>query len=333
MRKDNTPNYQTPYSKLQHFRDFTQNMGKIKDELIKKDNQEKKDHDSDYQLPNEFRQNYNKVSSKYDSDSKEQIKDKIASLKDEAPKKPEHKYKFSNDEVNPNHFFKNETDVVESRIIKKFETFGSDLGYDPQTPKRNTSLEPTMEVGEDEMELNGCGCCDECTGESNCQCCDNCSCDIDYDYSQDEDVEYEHEGDVKSYMFFGNLETINRLSSELCQLDENQVNDLLNQGHNWAEDHISVTKELISHVYNFLMNKAVKEHLSVSGLEHEGGENYMFFANLENIHKSTEELMELDRDVVDELLENGHDWAEDHLAAAKEDILQVYEWLKSELEF
>ena len=119
MRKDNTPNFQTPYSKLQHFRDFTQNMGKIKDELSRKDRQQKKDHDSDYQLPNEFRQNYNKVSSKYDSDSKEQIKDKIDSLKQETPDKPEHKYKFSNDEVNPNHFFKNETDVVESRIIKK----------------------------------------------------------------------------------------------------------------------------------------------------------------------------------------------------------------------
>jgi hypothetical protein len=41
--------------------------------------------------------------------------------------------------------------------------------------------------------------------------------------------------------------------------------------------------------------------------------------------------MEMDRDVIDELLENGHDWAEDHMAAAKEDISQVYDWLKSEI--
>ncbi len=299
MRKDNTPNYQTPFSKLQHFRDFIQNSGQIRDELQKTNGQ--------------------------------QIKDKLKAADEVAPQRPDRKYKFSNDEVNPNHFFKNETDVVESKIIKKFETFASDLGYDPQTPKLNASLAPTIEVGEEEMDSTGCGCCDDCTGQSNCKCCDDCNCDTDYGY-QDDHVDYENDDEVKSYMFFGNLETIYRLSSEMCQLDENQVNDLLNQGHNWAEDHISVTKELVSHVYNFLMNSAVKEHLSASEVEH-GGENYMFFANLENIHKCCEEMLELDKDVVDELLENGHDWAEDHISAAKENINQVYEWLNSELEF
>lgn len=332
MRKDNTPNYQTPFSKLQHFRDFIQNSGQIRDELQKTNGQQIKDKDSDYELPNEFRQSYNKVTTKYDNDSKSQVKDKLKAADEVAPQRPDKKYKFSNDEVNPNHFFKNETDVVESKIIKKFETFASDLGYDPQTPKLNTSLAPTMEVGDEEMDFEGCGCCDDCTGQSNCKCCDDCNCDADYDY-QDEHVDYENDDEVKSYMFFGNLETIYRLSSEMCQLDENQVNDLLNQGHNWAEDHISVTKELVSHVYNFLMNSAVKEHLSASEVEHGCGENYMFFANLENIHKCCEEMLELDKDVVDELLENGHDWAEDHISAAKENINQVYEWLNSELEF
>jgi hypothetical protein len=57
----------------------------------------------------------------------------------------------------------------------------------------------------------------------------------------------------------------------------------------------------------------------------------MFFANLKNICKCCEVMLEMDKDVIDELLENGHDWAEDHMAAAKEDINQVYDWLKSEI--
>jgi hypothetical protein len=58
----------------------------------------------------------------------------------------------------------------------------------------------------------------------------------------------------------------------------------------------------------------------------------MFFANLETICRLASEISEMDKDVVDELLENGHDWAEDHIAAAKEDIQQVYEFLKTETE-
>jgi hypothetical protein len=42
------------------------------------------------------------------------------------------------------------------------------------------------------------------------------------------------------------------------------------------------------------------------------------------------DLLEMDSDVVDELLNHGHDWAEDHIASPKEDLQQVYELLKTE---
>ena len=48
----------------------------------------------------------------------------------------------------------------------------------------------------------------------------------------------------------------------------------LNQGHNWAEDHMSVAKENITHVFNFLSNKEVTESVE--------NHNYMFFGNIEN---------------------------------------------------
>ena len=181
MRKDNTPNYQTPYSHIQHFKDFERKIMSTERDLEKVNRQQIQDHDSDYELPNEFRQVYNPVSAKYDSDSKEQIKDKVKSI-NKLTKKKDHKWKFANDEVNPNHFFKNNTDVVEKRTIMTFEVFGSDLGYDPQTPKRNLSLDPTRFEGEEETEYEGCGCCDDCCGLPNCDCCPDCTCDQDYDY-------------------------------------------------------------------------------------------------------------------------------------------------------
>ena len=143
-------------------------------------------------------------------------------------------------------------------------------------------------------------------------------------------VEYHSDSEETSYMFFGNIETIHRQSCEMYEMDEQAVNAILNDGHNWAEDHISVTKELISQVHNFLMNKDWWENEIKEDLEH--NENYMFFGNLESICRMCEELLELDEQKVDDILADGHDWAEDHIASAKEDCQQVYEFLKSELE-
>ena len=33
------------------------------------------------------------------------------------------------------------------------------------------------EESEEEVQQVGCGCCDECTGQSDCECCSDCSCD------------------------------------------------------------------------------------------------------------------------------------------------------------
>lgn len=130
-----------------------------------------------------------------------------------------------------------------------------------------------------------------------------------------------------SYMFFNNLETIKKMSKAILSMDHGSIDNLLNQGHNWAEDHISVTKENISHVHNFIMNESdgVMESHNI------GTDNYMFFANLETIHRNCNEILSVDSDKVDNILKSGHDWAEDHLSSAKENIHQVYDWLENEL--
>jgi hypothetical protein len=58
-------------------------------------------------------------------------------------------------------------------------------------------------------------------------------------------------------------------------------------------------------------------------------DNYMFFANLENICRMVTEIMEMDQDEIDTMLTEEHDWASDHISKSKESISHVYHWLKS----
>ncbi len=58
--------------------------------------------------------------------------------------------------------------------------------------------------------------------------------------------------------------------------------------------------------------------------------NYMFFSNLEQIKRQCEMLLELDQDKVDMIIQQGHDWADDHISEAKTNIDQVFDFLMNE---
>lgn len=66
----------------------------------------------------------------------------------------------------------------------------------------------------------------------------------------------------------------------------------------------------------------------------EGGNHdntrYMFFSNLEQIKRQCELLLEVDKETISEILENGHDWAQDHIAEAKNNMDQVFDFLMNE---
>jgi Tfp pilus assembly PilM family ATPase len=49
-------------------------------------------------------------------------------------------------------------------------------------------------------------------------------------------------------------------------------------------------------------------------------ENYMTFSNLQQMKRQIDMLMELDEEVIDEIIQNGHDWADDHISVAKENL-------------
>jgi hypothetical protein len=72
-----------------------------------------------------------------------------------------------------------------------------------------------------------------------------------------------------------------------------------------------------------LVNKVLKE------AEHEHS-RYMFFTNLQQIKRQAELLLELDDEVINQILENGHDWADDHITVAKENMDQVFDFLMNE---
>ena len=57
--------------------------------------------------------------------------------------------------------------------------------------------------------------------------------------------------------------------------------------------------------------------------ENERESNYMFFENIKTIQHHLSELASLNTKMIDDALCNGHDWAEDHMAVAKENIEQV----------
>ena len=64
---------------------------------------------------------------------------------------------------------------------------------------------------------------------------------------------------------------------------------------------------------------------------HEGEKNYMFFQNLKTIKECAEKMMALEKSQVDSLIENGHDWASDHIATSKDDVEEVCNWLCNEV--
>ena len=58
---------------------------------------------------------------------------------------------------------------------------------------------------------------------------------------------------------------------------------------------------------------------------------YMFFSNLEQIRDQANELLKYDKNQVEQLLDDGHDWAQDHIASSTESIDQVYDFMKNHL--
>jgi hypothetical protein len=78
------------------------------------------------------------------------------------------------------------------------------------------------------------------------------------------------------------------------------------------------------------LNRIIKKVIKETSEEHSS--RYMFFSNLEQMRRQCDLLLDLDHDMVEEILENGHDWAQDHISEAKNNMDQVFDFLMNEVE-
>jgi hypothetical protein len=66
-------------------------------------------------------------------------------------------------------------------------------------------------------------------------------------------------------------------------------------------------------------------------LQEEYSSRYMFFQNIEQIKRQCEILLEMDETEITNILEDGHDWAQDHIAEAKNNMDQVFDFIMNEV--
>ena len=88
----------------------------------------------------------------------------------------------------------------------------------------------------------------------------------------------------------------------------------------WLVENAQIGKTSIDNTGGFIYPVVAEEELS----------NYMFFSNLKRIKELTEMLLKMDSKKIDDMLNNGHDWANDHVAKSKESLNHVFEFFKSE---
>jgi hypothetical protein len=75
---------------------------------------------------------------------------------------------------------------------------------------------------------------------------------------------------------------------------------------------------------DYIVRKVLKE-------THQEQSRYMFFSNLEQMRRQCDMLLEMDHSMIEEILQNGHDWAQDHIAEAKNNMDQVFDFLMNEI--
>ena len=77
---------------------------------------------------------------------------------------------------------------------------------------------------------------------------------------------------------------------------------------------------------DYIIRKVIRE------THEEKSQRYMFFSNLEQMRRQCDLLLDFDRSMVESILDNGHDWAQDHISEAKNNMDQVFDFMMNEKE-
>jgi hypothetical protein len=85
--------------------------------------------------------------------------------------------------------------------------------------------------------------------------------------AEDHTMEGGHE--KQHYMFFQNLASIKHYVDEIMKMNPDDVDNLIKNGHDWAADHISTSKDDVQEVAEWIRNR-MEEHREED--EEEAGE-------------------------------------------------------------
>ena len=130
---------------------------------------------------------------------------------------------------------------------------------------------------------------------------------------------------------------IYNMMSEIDDMDSIQEIGFIISNKDWSNrDEFSTKQKIYREIQKHIDDKAMVNDLNKISksysLNEAELENYMFFSNLKQMKRQIEMMMEMDPVMVDNILQNGHDWADDHISEAKNNMDQVFDFLKNEMD-
>lgn len=78
------------------------------------------------------------------------------------------------------------------------------------------------------------------------------------------------------------------------------------------------------------LRQIIKEEVQNALGESHSSNNYMFFENLKTLKHAVDEMLAMNKVKVDQMLEDGHGWAIDHIATSTDDVEEVYHFLTNQ---
>jgi len=78
------------------------------------------------------------------------------------------------------------------------------------------------------------------------------------------------------------------------------------------------------------LRQLIREEIQNALGEGHNSNNYMFFENLKTLKHAIDEMLAMDKAKVDQILEDGHGWAVDHIATSTDDVEEVYHFLTNQ---
>lgn len=77
-----------------------------------------------------------------------------------------------------------------------------------------------------------------------------------------------------------------------------------------------------------LIRRIIKEDEKIDNMTDHETNTYMFWQNLETMKDAIENILEMDKEEVNNILVDGHAWALDHIATSADDLEEVYHFLE-----